>query len=259
MDRSAQRNRVSDPGKAPVNKPSHRGSVLYVDQIQSAIDDARKALVDAGYLVTWAGSASDARHAVRTGAFDLVIVDPSLPDDDGLKLVQDLASNDLLSIIVVSHRTRTVHKVVALEMGADDYLIKPADSDELVARANALLRKVRKMAVGRSPQPATIQQDYCFDGWIYESSRRDLRDSSGQLVNLTSMETDLLEAFLKSPGVPLSRQSIVGHLGKHGETASLRHVDVLVSKLRRKIEIDGKIRIKTIRGAGYMFVSRPTT
>ena len=162
-----------------------------------------------------------------------------------------------LPLIIVSNRGRAINKVIGLELGADDYMCKPIDLDELVARVHAVLRRTRRQRGPAFKAPVAIGglPKYRFDGWELDSGRRTLASAQSGMLDLTSTEIDLLLIFVKNAQVPLSREHIVQQLGKSSDAAIGRAVDVLVSKLRRKLESDGVEIIKTVRGAGYVFTA----
>jgi two-component system OmpR family response regulator len=189
---------------------------------------------------------------------DLVLLDIMLPGTNGLDLCRALRQQSDVAIIMVTARGSETDKVLGLEFGADDYVAKPFSRPELLARIRAVLRR------GKIPRSATEpgRQYIEFEGWRLDTARRELLAPSEATVDLSGAEYDVLLAFLEHPQRVLTRDQIL-ELSRNriGETFD-RSVDVLVSRLRRKIEPENAARplIKTVRGAGYMFVpsvSRP--
>jgi DNA-binding response OmpR family regulator len=206
-------------------------------------------LRDAGHTVT---AFADGRHLLRRVAEEdpeLVLVDLRLPDADGLELVRAIRGQGDCGVIVVTARDGVTDRVIGLECGADDYVVKPFEPRELVTRARNLLHRVRRQR-GRN-------QGLRFAGWFLDRRTRLLRDPGGRPVPLSGSEFRLLTLLLEHPGEPLSRQQLLMHLHDQRSTASDRTVDVLVSKLRQKlgdVQQAGRSRlIATIRGVGYAF------
>jgi two-component system OmpR family response regulator len=183
---------------------------------------------------------------------DLVLLDIMLPGTTGLDLCRALRTRSDVAIIMVTARGAETDRVLGLEFGADDYVAKPFSRPELLARIRAVLRR------GSTPRNATDpgRRYLEFDGWQLDTSRRELLAAGGGAVDLSGAEYDVLLAFLEHPQRVLTRDQIL-ELSRNrvGDTFD-RSVDVLVSRLRRKIEPENASQalIKTVRGAGYMFV-----
>jgi two-component system, OmpR family, response regulator len=185
---------------------------------------------------------------------DLVLLDVMLPGTTGLDLCRALRSRSDVAIIMVTARGSETDRVMGLEFGADDYVAKPFSRPELLARIRAVLRRGGAAPIG----PTTPKRRALgFAGWTLDTARRELTAPGGASVDLSGAEYDLLLAFLEHPQRVLSRDQIL-ELSRNriGETFD-RTVDVLVSRLRRKIEDEhaGHALIKTVRGAGYMFAA----
>lgn len=181
---------------------------------------------------------------------DLVILDLNLGDEDGLEIVRQLNEKPDLPIIIISgDRLDETDKVLGLELGASDYITKPFGMREFLARVRVALRE-RPTAT-----TSTSNNVYLFDGWRVNTRHRKLRDASGQEVKLTASEFNLLMAFLKSPRETLSRERLLIASRVYDQEIFDRSLDVLILRLRRKIELDStKPRyIKTERGLGYIF------
>ena len=211
-----------------------------------------------GYLgendirVTAASSGKEMNAALEMFAIDLVILDLRMPGEDGVQIARALREQSNLPIMIVSGKRDEADRVMALELGADDYLTKPFSSRELLARVRALLRRASAMApsVGRT----TDARAYRFAGWELNIGTRKLTDPAGTAVELTNGEFCLLNAFLAAPGHVLSRDQLLESSRLYDDVYD-RSIDVQILRLRRKIEPDPAHPsvIRTIRGAGYVF------
>ena len=206
------------------------------------------ALTEAGFRTMSFGRATEFEAALKTATPDICLVDLSLPDRDGLTLVHRLALEKGAVVIIISGRAQVQDRVTGLELGADDYIIKPFDPAEVVARIRARLRR---------GQPATqTGQTARFNGWTAHFDRYTLEDDSGTETPFSHAEGEVLRLFLERPKRLISRgmmQEILG--GAAGESFD-RAMDVRISRLRTKLREDPKNPrlIKTIYGAGYIFV-----
>ncbi len=205
-----------------------------------------------GYRVSIAGNGAGLRQHLGKGSVDLVLLDLGLPDGDGLGLLREFQVYWHGPVIVVSGRGESIERVVGLELGADDYVSKPFDLRELLARVRSVLRRAQShRANDASAGPIE------FGGLRLETSARRLLDRDGIDLGLTSGEFDLLLLLLKRPNQVLTRDQLMSSL--HGRDAGPydRSIDVQIGRLRRKIEADpARPRvIKSIRGAGYMLAA----
>lgn len=181
---------------------------------------------------------------------DLVVVDLNLGDEDGLEIVRKLNARPELPVIIISgDRLDETDKVVGLELGATDYITKPFGMREFLARVRVALRDRPEV------KPAPVGTIYTFDHWRVNTRHRKLRDKSGEEVKLTSTEYNLLMAFLKSPQQTLSREQLLIASRVYDQEIFDRSIDVLILRLRRKLERDASnpLYIKTERGVGYYF------
>jgi DNA-binding response OmpR family regulator len=183
----------------------------------------------------------------------LIILDLRLGQDDGLDLLREIRSHsDIPVIITTGHRPDEIDRIVGLELGADDYIIKPFSLRELLARVRAVLRRqeIGRAARARDPE----RGGYRFDGWQVDRRGRRLVDPTGTPVTLSKGEYALLLAFLESPQRPLSREQLLQATRVHEDIFD-RSIDVQVLRLRRKLEIDPSAPrvIQTERGVGYIF------
>jgi two-component system OmpR family response regulator len=180
------------------------------------------------------------------------VLDLMLPGEDGLSLCRRLRSQSQLPIIMLTARGEDVDRILGLEMGADDYLPKPFNPRELLARINAVLRR---QAAAQTFSAANGATAFTFLGWRIDFRLRQLRNPAGARVAMTSAEFDLLRTFCERPGRVLSRESLLDLTQGRNAGSFERSIDVLVSRIRRKIETDPQeaTMIKTVRSGGYMF------
>jgi DNA-binding response OmpR family regulator len=231
-----------------VNSPH----ILVVD------DDAAIRELIAGYMsdndfrVTVARDGKEMAAALNALAIDLVVLDLRLPGEDGMQIARRLREQSSLPIIIVSGRLDEADRVMALELGADDYLTKPFSSRELLARIRALLRRAAASAAGAGRK--FDARAYRFDGWELNMGSRRLTSPDGERVPLTNGEFSLLNAFLATPGRILTREQLLESSRLYDDVYD-RSIDVQILRLRRKIEDDPSRPkyIKTERGAGYIF------
>jgi two-component system, OmpR family, response regulator len=183
---------------------------------------------------------------------DLMILDVMLPGEDGLSLCRKVRSESSVPIIMLTARGEDVDRIVGLEMGADDYMPKPFNPRELLARINAVLRR---QATARAAAAVEATTALRFEGWHVDLRLRELRNPDGAKVAMTSAEFDLLRTFCERPGRILSRDTLLDFTQGRSAGSFERSIDVLVSRIRRKIEPDPRDAtiIKTVRSGGYMF------
>lgn len=197
------------------------------------------------------GQAMEARMAVRRP--DLVVLDINLPGEDGLSLCLRLRNAGGPPVIMVTAKGEDVDRILGLEMGADDYLPKPFNPRELLARIRAVLRR-QGSAAGASPSagPARVLR---FAGWTVDRGARRLTDPEGARVALTGAEFDLLSTFCDHPGRVLSRERLLDLTQGPGSLSQDRSVDIVVSRLRLKIEKNPREPdfVQTVRSSGYIF------
>lgn len=238
----------------PIRDEPH---ILVVDDDREIRDLLRRYLVKQGYRVTIAAEGHEMRAAVAERAIDLVVLDLMLPGEDGLSLCRWLREHSQLPVIMLTARGEDIDRIVGLEMGADDYMPKPFNPRELVARIKAVLRRTgaaRGGQPGEPPEAAGEGDAVVFAGWRLDRASRELTSPAGALVPLSAGEYELLVAFVSHPQRVLSRDLLLD-LARGREAQPFdRAVDVQVSRLRRKIEDDPQDPrlIKTIRGGGYM-------
>ncbi len=207
-----------------------------------------------GYRVTQLHSGAALMDTLALDPPALVLLDLGLPGEDGFAIARQLRERFQCGLVIVTGRGDAVDKIVGLEVGADDYVTKPFDLRELVARVKAVLRRV----VPASPPAGTAPRGarYAFAGWTLDTAARRLTDPRGAEVMLTAGEFDLLGVLLQHPGRVLSRDFLLERTrGREGGPFD-RTIDVQVGRLRRKIEADPERPelIKSVRGAGYVLI-----
>lgn len=205
-----------------------------------------------GLQVSTAADGAAMNEAMRRNEIDVVVLDVMLPGSSGLDLCRELRSRSSVAIIMLSAMTDTTDRVVGLEIGADDYVPKPFDPRELLARIRAVLRRHESRGVAAKP-PAHI---YRFAGWTLDVARRRLVAPGDVRVELTAAEFNLLQVFVKSAQRVLTRDQLIELSGGETGYAYDRSVDVLISRLRRKMVDSSRSPelIQTIRGGGYQFM-----
>lgn len=208
-----------------------------------------------GYSVFEAKNGDEMRSHLENESVNLVILDLVLPDDDGLTLARQLRSKSDVAIIMLTGKVETIDKVVGLEVGADDYVTKPFDARELVARVRTVLRRAPASARNGSA-PSVIAAR--FEGWRLDVVKQELISPLGESVHLTSHQFQLLLSLVTQADRALSRTEISNSISGRDWSPLNRSVDVLVAKLRQKIEADHRAPklIKTVRGVGYKFSAR---
>jgi two-component system, OmpR family, response regulator len=227
--------------------------VLVVD------DDAEIGAILSRYLggqgmrVSLAGDGEQLRAAMRElQPIDVVLLDLGLPGEDGLTLIRDLRGHWHGPVIIISGRGESVERVVGLELGADDYVTKPFDLRELLARIRSVLRRAQPIV---APQPTPATHGFEFEGYRLEVGARRLVRRDGQEIPLTRGEFDLLLALVERAHQVLSRDQLMNALHGRDSGPFDRAIDVQVGRLRRKLETDpaNPALIKSVRGSGYLF------
>jgi two-component system OmpR family response regulator len=202
-------------------------------------------------LVSLVTNGRDMDRQLAASSVDLILLDLMLPGEDGLSLCRRLRDASTIPILLLTAKSEEVDRILGLEMGADDYITKPFNPRELLARIKAVLR--RSMRDGATPQKPV--RAMTFAGWRLDIALRRLLDPDGVRVSLTSAEFDLLRAFCERPGRILSRDQLLAITQNRAAGPHERSIDVLVSRLRRKTERDPRDPelIKTVRPVGYVF------
>ena len=209
-----------------------------------------RVLKENGYEGTSARDGREMHAMLAARTFDLLLLDVMLPGRSGLDLCRDIRKTSSVPIIMVSARGDEIDRVVGLEVGADDYVPKPFGAKELLARIRAVLRRAGNGAPDGAAS-ASRQDAMSFAGWRLDRRRRELTDPAGAAVDLSGAEHDLLVTFLENPQRVIGRERLLELSRTRLADSSDRSIDVLVSRLRRKLGGDDLIR--TVRGVGYLF------
>lgn len=230
--------------------------ILMVEDDRGIAALVEKALTQSGFRVTLAGDGRAMDRAFRDGPPDLLLLDLLLPGEDGLSIARRLGPESRVPIIILTAMGEEADRVAGLELGADDYIVKPFSSRELIARIRAVLRRAHSEIRPRQVVPRV----YGFAGWSLATVRRELRDPAGVGVELTGGEFQLLQIFCEHPREVLPRELLLRLTQESGALADQRSIDTLVSRIRRKIEDNPREPqfLKTIRLGGYMFTPEVT-
>lgn len=231
---------------------SDRIHIAVVDDERDIRDTVAEYLEINGYRVSKADGGTALRRLADQSELDLVVLDITMPGEDGLSLARYLREKSGAGIVMLTARDAVVERVVGIEMGADDYITKPFDLRELLARVKAVLRRVR-----RNSNPAVAEgQRVVFGTHTLDLDAHKLFADDGSEVAITAMEFDLMRTFAERPNRVLSREQLLDLAHNRDSDPFDRSIDIRIARLRRKIEPDPKTPtvIKTVRGAGYLFV-----
>jgi DNA-binding response OmpR family regulator len=235
-----------------------QGKLLVID------DDTglRETLTDffemEGYEVLGAANVPEARKSLQAYAPDLLLLDINMPGGDGLTFASEVRAHSTTPIIILSGKGAMVDRVVGLEVGADDYLAKPFELRELLARVRAVLRRARPATPAAEAQaPSGAERSAQFAGLVFVPGRRRLATTAGEPIDLTGAEFNLMASFIERANRVLSRDAIADLTRKDGWEGFDRSIDTLISRLRRKLaaHVDAAELIKTVRGEGYVLAA----
>lgn len=233
-----------------MNKSTH---ILVVDDDRGIRDLLGRFLRQHGFKTSLAENGEQMQEQLKNVTPDLIILDVMLPGDDGMTLCRKLRHDSSIPVIMLTAVGEDVDRILGLEMGADDYISKPFNPRELLARIKAVLRRYQS-----SKEPVTEQHSrYRFDEWLLDKTARRLSSADNMEISLSTGEYNLLLAFLDRPKQVLSRDHLLD-LTKNRTAAPFdRSVDIQISRLRQKIERDHKSPqlIKTVRGGGYVLAT----
>jgi len=234
--------------------------ILIVDDDVRICRTLRQYLKREGYLVSIATNGEEMWNHFEKDPPDMILLDVILPGDDGITLARELRKISEVGIIMLTGKNDPVDQIIGLEMGADDYVTKPFDERQLLARIRSLLRRRTSFALRTNAETGDNNQKIHFDGWEMDLFTHELVSPSGDRTELTSHEFRLLEIFVRNPGGVLNRDQIMQRLYERDWSLNDRSVDVLIGKLRKKIEEDSSQPklILTIRNFGYKFAGRIT-
>ncbi|MBL8906662.1 MAG: response regulator [Rhizobiales bacterium] len=231
--------------------------IVVVDDEPEVRDMIRDYLTGQGYAVSTADGGAAMRAILAERPAHLAILDLRMPGEDGLSLARYLRNQGPIGIIMVTASTEVIDRVVGLEMGADDYLAKPFDPRELLARVRSVLRRVQQSSAEKQQSIATLGHEVRMGRCMLNLESGRLYSITGEDVPLTAMEYDLLKAFADRPNRILTRDQLLDLAHNRDMEAFDRSIDIRIMRLRRKIEDDPEHPqvLKTIRGQGYMFVT----
>ncbi len=229
--------------------------ILVVDDDPEIRHLLKVALAREGYCVSEASDAAGTQTRLERGGIDLITLDLTLGSDDGLSIARHIRATSDVPIIMITGKGDAIDRVVGLELGADDYISKPFNLREVVARVRAVLR--RHEPALRTPARGDHHEKFLFDDFILDVTSRELSVNSGAKRSLTTGEFNLLELFLRRPQRVMTRDEIMDLLKGHEWSPVDRSIDALIVRLRKKIEPDPvkPTHIKTVRGVGYVFAS----
>ena len=231
--------------------------ILVVDDDGEIRRLVAKFLRENGFHVCVARDGHEMKASLNQTRVDLIVLDVMLPGTNGFDLCRELRRSSALPIIMLTAKGDDTDRIVGLEIGADDYLAKPFNPRELLARINAVLRRTSSATSTPGGAPNRNPRGFVFDGWRIDTTKRELLNADGVVIDLSSAEYDLLIAFVEAPQRVLSRDHLLDAARNRAASSFDRSIDVLVSRLRRKIDNDdgdeATSRIKTVRGQGYFF------
>lgn len=208
-----------------------------------------------GFSVSLAENGAGMKSVLRAGHVDLILLDINLADrDDGLDLTREIRAQSDIGIILVTSRSSDIDRIVGLELGADDYVVKPFNERELLARVKGLLRRLQHVPVATAEEG----KGYRFNDWRLMVETRQLRSPENEVVEITHGEFMLLLAFLKRPGWVLNRDQLMDAVSSREWLPSDRTIDVMVGRLRRKLEENPSQPklLRTVHGAGYQLMAK---
>ncbi len=230
-----------------------REKILIVDDDPQIISFLSRYLEKQDFVPVCATTGQEMRSILARENIDLCVLDVGLPDADGFELTREIRKTSSMPIIVLSVRNESFDRIYGLEFGADDYVTKPFEPRELVARIRSILRRVANEKASRS----TSIDVYEFGSWVMDIGARTLKNSKDGIdAGLTSMEFDLLRALLDHPKTVLSRDQLLDYVRGRDFIVGDRAIDVHIMRLRKKIEpVKGEQHhIKTVHGIGYYFI-----
>ena len=224
--------------------------ILIVDDDRQIASNIEGYLDTYGFQCESARTAAEFKRKLKQLNPELCIVDLGLPDIDGMHLVREIKLNSSAGVLILTGRSHVSDKVMGLEIGADDYMVKPFDPRELVARVKSVLRRRTE-----SPHIKAREEIASFHQWKFNLANNTLSNETHEEIVLSTAEAELLKVFVKNPNRILQRERLVGH---RDLAPTDRSVDIRISRLRKKLETDAKSQeiIKTVYGSGYLFLAQ---
>jgi len=214
--------------------------VLLIEDNKTLADGLSHKLKDVGFIIDLFYNGEDGLYALQTSSYDLLILDLGLPDIDGIEIIKKLRkSHENLPILIISARDKLDQRIYGLDIGADDYLCKPFELDEVIARAHALLRRTKNL----------VSNKIIYNNLEYDAKSRILMQN-GTRVELSKRELSIFEYLLQNLKVVLSKENIVEHITSIDDEFNPTAVEIYISRLRKKL--GSSMNLKTVRGLGYM-------
>ncbi|GLQ05322.1 response regulator [Sneathiella chinensis] len=229
--------------------------ILVVDDDPDLRKTLRATLERENYEIAEASDANEMKSVFAEDDFDLVVLDLMLPGEDGLSLTRYLKERSNVGVIILTGKGESVDLIIGLEMGADDYVAKPYNRRELLARIKSVLRRSTKTTVNGTPERSGTHVN--FSGWSLDLPHHKLAAPDGTDVPLTMAEFQLLRVLLETPGQPVDREQLSLLIFNKELKENSRNIDALVRRLRQKLEIgqDQQQMIKSVRGSGYTILT----
>jgi two-component system OmpR family response regulator len=231
--------------------------ILVVDDEPSVCSLLRSGLEAEGYAVSEARSSAELWSCLKTAPINLITLDLSLDGEDGLQIAREVRARYNVPIIMITGKGAPIDRVVGLEQGADDYIVKPFHIQEVLIRVSSVLRRYGSTSgsEGAGSRDDISNERYEFEGGVLDILRRNLTAADGKIIDLTDVEFDLLVIFLRQPSRIFSRDELTQILRGRNWSPEDRVVDGHVARLRRKIDSQGEMPrlIKSVRGVGYVF------
>ena len=232
-------------------------TILVVDDDAEVRTLLRRCFELEGYEVAEAKDGAEMRARMQAHSTNLITLDLKLGGEDGLALAREIRATDNVPIVMITGKDDPIDRIVGLELGADDYIVKPFHLREVLARVRAVLRRYDHASHHRTKSSGGLvdQQVFAFDRFRLHPSRREVLGADGAVLELTTAEFNMLQMFVERPSRVLSRDNIMDLLKGHDWSPLDRSIDALVGRLRKKIEADSDHPrlIKTVRGVGYVF------
>ena len=235
----------------------HKGNILAIDDDQNLQMVVQQYLDTDGYDVTCVYDVKSALEEIeRNNNYDVILLDLTLHDGEGISLLTQLRTSTKASIIVISGKSDTTEKVVCLEMGADDYITKPYELRELSARLKAVLRRVEPAADAPAAKKSDLSGKVTLENWIMDCDQFAVTKPNGDPIDLTTGEFKLLQALVTAANRALSREQLFDLTRDGNYDAFDRAIDIQVARVRKKLGDDEGSVIKTVRGIGYMYTGK---
>jgi two-component system OmpR family response regulator len=233
----------------------HAEHLLVVDDDREIRRLLEEYLGQSGYRVTSVADGKAMRRALEAHRIDLVVLDLMLPGEDGLSLCRELRTRSNLPVLMLTARGAEIDRIIGLEMGADDYLAKPFNPRELLARVKSILRRAKSLPPNLAAAEVTA---YRFASWTLDVATRNAIAPDGLVVPLSGAEFRLLRVLLEHPQSVLSRDQLLELVTGREAISFDRSIDVLIGRLRKRLQDDGKepVLIKTVRGEGYVLAAQ---